>query len=183
MPPLLAIEIGGTKLQIVTGDGTGIIQERHRFSVSKAQGAGGIRRQIETTLQGICGKIKPAAMGVGFGGPVNRPTGRIACSHQIEGWSDFPLAEWLHSLTSAPVFVDNDANVAALGEAVHGAGQGFNPVFYVTLGSGVGGALAASTRSICTMPITSNIAPFHLPDVPYWSASCISTRTSDCLAG
>lgn len=144
MPPLLAIEIGGTKLQIVTGDGTGIIQERHRFSVSKAQGAGGIRRQIETTLQGICGKIKPAAMGVGFGGPVNRPTGRIACSHQIEGWSDFPLAEWLHSLTSAPVFVDNDANVAALGEAVHGAGQGFNPVFYVTLGSGVGGGLVVN---------------------------------------
>jgi glucokinase len=44
-----------------------------------------------------------------------------------------------------PVFVDNDANVAALGEARHGAGVGWNPVFYVTLGSGVGGGLVVNS--------------------------------------
>jgi glucokinase len=68
-------------------------------------------------------------------------TGKICCSHHVEGWSEFHLGEWLHKLTGAPVIVDNDANTAALGEAARGAGIGCNPVFYVTLGSGVGGGL------------------------------------------
>src|SRR5262249_54051540 len=59
----------------------------------------------------------------------------------IEGWSNFDLRGWLEQLTHTQVFVDNDANVAALGEARFGAGIGSNPVFYVTLGSGVGGGL------------------------------------------
>jgi glucokinase len=67
-------------------------------------------------------------------------------SHHVEGWSNFELAAWLHSLTGKPVQVDNDANVAALGEARCGAGVGFNPVFYVTLGSGVGGGLVVDGR-------------------------------------
>ncbi len=72
--------------------------------------------------------------------------GKICCSHHIEGWSDFELGKWLEGLTGAPVFVDNDANVAALGEAFHGTGFGANPVFYVTLGSGVGGGLIVDGR-------------------------------------
>lgn len=85
---------------------------------------------------------EPDAIGVGFGGPVDWRSGRICKSHQIEGWSEFDLGPWLSALTQRPVRVDNDANLAALGEARGGAGRGFNPVFYVTLGSGVGGGLA-----------------------------------------
>src|SRR5439155_88330 len=89
---------------------------------------------------------QPAAIGVGFGGPVDWRTGRICRSHQIEGWSEFELGQWLKELTGKRVFVDNDANVAALGEATRGAGVGFNPVFYVTLGSGVGGGLVVDGK-------------------------------------
>jgi glucokinase len=56
------------------------------------------------------------------------------------------LAGWLRQLAGVPVLVDNDANVGALGEASHGAGAGFNPVFYITLGSGVGGGLVVDGR-------------------------------------
>lgn len=146
MKTFVGIEIGGTKLQIVVGDGSAKIQERFRYSVSPNQGANGIRQQIEIALKEILPKIKPAAIGVGFGGPVDWRTGKICCSHQIEGWSDFPLGEWLHSLTNVPVFADNDANVGALGEAIHGAGKSFSPVFYVTLGSGVGGGLVVDGK-------------------------------------
>jgi glucokinase len=142
-PPYLGIEIGGTKLQIVAGDATGKIVQRHRFTVERAQGASGIRKQIEATLAKILSTAKPKAAGVGFGGPVDWKTGRICKSHQIEGWSEFELGKWLQELIGAPVAVDNDANVAALGEALRGAGAGANPVFYVTLGSGVGGGLVA----------------------------------------
>lgn len=137
----IGIEIGGTKLQIVQGDSSAKISERHRFHVDRTQGADGIRKQIEATLKKIVPSAKPLAIGVGFGGPVDWKTGKICKSHQIEGWSEFDLGAWLGNLTSAPVIVDNDANVAALGEALHGAGVGFNPAFYVTLGSGVGGGL------------------------------------------
>lgn len=146
MSNFLGIEIGGTKLQIVVGDESAKIQKRFRFAVSANEGAIGIRRQIETALKEILRKTTPVAIGVGFGGPVDWRTGKIGCSHQVEGWSDFPMADWLHSLTNVPVFVDNDANVAALGEALHGAGKRFNPVFYVTLGSGVGGGLVINGK-------------------------------------
>ena len=143
---LLGIEIGGTKLQIVAGDTFGRISRRWRFNVDAHAGGVGIRNQIEASIGEILAEANPRAIGVGFGGPVDRVTGRICCSHQIEGWSDFDLAGWLGARSSRPVFIENDANSAALGEAARGAGAGFNPVFYVTLGSGVGGGLAVDGR-------------------------------------
>jgi glucokinase len=136
----LGIEIGGTKLQLTVGDGKAI-HSRKRFDVERGRGGIGIREQIEGALPQILSESGPAAIAVGFGGPVDWKTGRICCSHQIEGWSDFELGKWLSDLTGKPVRVDNDANMAALGEASLGAGSGLNPVFYVTLGSGVGGGL------------------------------------------
>src|ERR1019366_5898219 len=59
---------------------------------------------------------------------------------------EFGLGGWLRKVAGAPVVVDNDAHVAALSEAMHGAGVGCNPVFYVTLGSGVGGGLVVDGR-------------------------------------
>jgi glucokinase len=142
----LGVEIGGTKLQVCVGDPSGRIVEPHRFPVQASAGAAGIRAQLEQTIPELARRVQPAAVGVGFGGPVDRETGRICRSHQVEGWSDFPLAEWLSALACAPVFLENDANLGALGEATHGAGAGFNPVFYVTLGSGVGGGLVVDGK-------------------------------------
>jgi glucokinase len=143
---VIGIEIGGTKLQIVAGDLTAAIVDRRRFTVERAQGGAGIRAQIETALPELIARWRPAAVGVGFGGPVDGRTGRIARSHQIEGWSEFPLGEWLGAISRLPVWVENDANTAALGEAVRGAGAGLSPVFYVTLGSGVGGGCVVDGR-------------------------------------
>jgi glucokinase len=138
---VLAIEIGGTKLQLFVGNDTGKIVTRKKLPVDQAGGAAGIREQIEQQLPPLMRAHKLAAAAVGFGGPVDWRKGRIARSHQIEGWSDFGLGDWLQSLTGVPVAVENDANTGGLGEALRGAGAGFNPVFYVTLGSGVGGGL------------------------------------------
>ena len=142
----LGIEIGGTKLQLVVGDADARVAERRRLTVDKARGGAGIREQIASALPALMELAKPSAIGVGFGGPVDSATGQICCSHQIEGWSEFPIGEWLRGLSGLPVTVDNDANTAALGEALRGAGRGSNPVFYVTLGSGVGGGLVVGGR-------------------------------------
>jgi len=142
----LGIEIGGSKLQIVAGDETAGIIGRQRFTVDPARGADGIRRQIAAALPALTARWKPAALGVGFGGPVDLKDGRIARSHQIEGWSGFDLGGWLSKQTRLPVLVENDSNLATLAEATEGAGAGFSPVFYFNLGSGVGGGLVIDGR-------------------------------------
>lgn len=142
----LGIEIGGSKLQLVAGDETAAIVEHRRFDVDKNGGAEGIRRQIAAALPALAARWKPAAVGVGFGGPVNWRNGRIARSHQIEGWSEFDLGGWLRELTGLPVAVENDSNAATFAEATRGAGAGCNPVFYFNLGSGVGGGLVVDGR-------------------------------------
>ncbi len=141
----LGIEIGGSKLQVFSGAG-GVVRDRRRFVVAPEEGAEGIRQKLKETIPAMAREFGPAAVGVGFGGPVDWKTGHICLSHQIEGWSQFQLGPWLAELAGVPVIVDNDANVAALGEALHGAGKGKNPVFYVTLGSGVGGGLVVDGR-------------------------------------
>src|SRR5947209_6500202 len=143
---LLGLEIGGTKLQIVAGNASAQILDRRRFVVDPAKRGAGIREQIQAALAEFIPAIKPAAVGVGFGGPVDWKTGEICRSHQIEGWANFKLGGWLQSLSGLPVRVDNDANTGTLGEALHGAGVGFNPVCYVTLGSGVGGGLVVDGK-------------------------------------
>jgi glucokinase len=142
----LAIEIGGTKLQLFIGDEQGPIHRRWRFDVDRTRGGEGIREQIAAALPEILGQHNVEAVGVGYGGPVDWQTGQICCSHQIEGWSHFPLGDWLRERTGKRVAIDNDANVAALGEALRGAGQGSDPVFYITLGSGVGGGLVVNGK-------------------------------------
>tara|TARA_B100001758_G_scaffold56804_1_gene46986 strand:- start:1367 stop:2314 length:948 start_codon:yes stop_codon:yes gene_type:complete len=138
----VGIEIGGTKIQVVTGNSQARILDRKRFIADPALGGEGIRDQIVKALRQIQLNQSIVAVGVGFGGPVNRETGSTYCSHQINGWDDFPLQEWLSSqLNGVRVDICNDANTAALAEAQAGAGRGKSPVFYITLGSGIGGGL------------------------------------------
>ena len=142
MSHFIGIEIGGTKLQLVIGNADCSILQRRRVTVEPLSQGAGIREQILKLLPELTPQA--VAIGVGFGGPVDWRTGRICRSHQIEGWSEFDLKSWLNTASGLPVFIDNDANLATLGEARHGAGMGLNPVFYVTLGSGVGGGLVVN---------------------------------------
>lgn len=137
----LGIEIGGSKLQIVEGDASASIVRRWRATAERERGAERIRRQLEDALRGEFARAGVAGVGVGFGGPADHVNGRTAVSHQVGGWNDFPLRDWLREVTgAAAVVVENDSNAAALGEAF--ADPDSSPLFYFNLGSGVGGGLA-----------------------------------------
>lgn len=147
----LGIEIGGTKLQLGLGPGDGRLAALWRGTVDVQAGADGIRRQIldaAPALLAQAGVTRAAVrgIGIGFGGPVDDGTGTVIKSHQIEGWSHFPLAKWISEMLGWPAALGNDADVAGLGEALHGAGQGVSPVFYITIGSGIGGGLIVDGR-------------------------------------
>lgn len=137
---LVGIEIGGTKLQVAVSDTAGTVRQQLRYAIDPAAGAAGIQHQLQNCFDHI-GVETIAAIGVGFGGPVDWQTGVIQTSHQVAGWAQFDLKSWLQDVAAVPVAIDNDANVAALAEAVHGAGVGHNPVFYMTIGSGIGGGV------------------------------------------
>ena len=88
----------------------------------------------------------PAAVGVSFGGPVDYATGVVRLSHHVRGWESLPLGDRLAAEFGCPVAVDNDANVAALGEHRFGAGQGVADMMYVTVSTGVGGGWVLGGR-------------------------------------
>ncbi len=140
------MEIGGTKLQLFLSETSLANQEYLCLEVDQENGAEGIRNQIIEGIKKLRDGRIITATGVGFGGPINYKTGKISVSHQIEGWKDFNLLYWLQDLTASPVIVDNDANIAALGEAVYGAGASYKNVFYMTIGSGIGGGLAINRK-------------------------------------
>jgi glucokinase len=142
----VGIEIGGTKLQAGIGLRDGKLIALVRRAVDPARGGAGIREQIPSLLEEAVAKAGCApqdlvGVGVGFGGPVDVNRGRILLSHQIEGWSDFPLRDWLRKKVEVPVVLQNDAKTAALAEATLGAGRDRKRIFYITVGSGVGGGL------------------------------------------
>lgn len=139
------IEIGGSKLQIVVGDEKANILKRFRFPVNKSAGAGAIRQLIEETFKSI-DQDSIRAVGIGFGGPVDHVSGKIFTSYHIDGWTDFNISQWLSGITGIFVSVENDANVAALGEALFGAGRNYENVFYITLGSGLGSGLVVNKK-------------------------------------
>jgi glucokinase len=142
----LGIEIGGTKLQLGIGPGDGTVRALWRGEVNIADGPEGIRRQIVAGIPEVLrrsGIDAPAlrSVGVGFGGPVDDATRSVIKSHQIDEWDNFPLAEWMGKLVGLPCALGNDADVAGLAEALFGAAKGLSPVFYITIGSGIGGGL------------------------------------------
>jgi glucokinase len=140
----LGIEIGGTKLQLGVGADDGVLAGLWRGAVDVSAGPEGIRRQITAAVPELLAKAnldrsRLKGVGIGFGGPVDDRTRTVIKSHQIEGWDDFPLADWVSELVGLPAALGNDADAAGLAEALHGAGKGLSPIFYITIGSGIGG--------------------------------------------
>lgn len=138
----LGIEIGGTKLQMGVGSGEGgefAAFARHDIDISRA--APGILEQIEKSATALAQKHKIERIGIGFGGPVDSERGVVTKSHQVEGWDHFPLARWCEEALGIKTVLGNDCDVASLAEAHYGAGKGAGSVFYITVGTGVGGGL------------------------------------------
>jgi len=86
------------------------------------------------------------AVGVSFGGPVDAREGVVRLSHHVPGWEDIPLADRLSRELGAPAVVDNDGNVAALGEWRYGQGREAGSLLYVTVSTGVGGGWVLGGR-------------------------------------
>ncbi|MBI5034277.1 MAG: ROK family protein [Chloroflexi bacterium] len=142
----LALDYGGTKLSAAIarrGEREWLAIDRHMSRREKD--ARYEQAEMLALAHKLLGDRKPAAIGVSFGGPVDAAHGRVILSHHVPGWEDTPLRAQLQSEFGAPASVDNDANVAALGEYTFGAGlvetfaKRVTSLLYVTVSTGVGG--------------------------------------------
>lgn len=143
----LGIEIGGTKLQLGVGAGDGTeFTAFERREVNLARGGAGIRDQIRAVGRDLIATYPIERIGYGFGGPVLGASGMVQTSHQVPGWDRFPLVEWTEQELGRPTVLGNDCDVACLAESCFGAGREARCVFYVTVGTGIGGGLVLNRR-------------------------------------
>lgn len=144
--PVIAIDLGGTKIRAVVVDGAGeIVGEDVRPTEGDKGQSVVIGRMVDSARAAVEASGVPfaslAAVGVTAPGTIDFERGIIYQAPNLKGWDAVPLAERLRERLGLPTILENDANAAAYGEWHHGAGQGTRHMIYLTISTGIGGGL------------------------------------------
>jgi glucokinase len=174
MGVLVGIDVGGTKIACAVGDASGRLLATVRRptrpsgdgAADLAELAGSLR---DLVAEAGCEPADVDAIGVSLPGPLDPERGVLLDPPNLPGWHDLPVRDLLADAFSVPVFIENDANAAALAEWHFGAARGYEHVVYLTMSTGVGGGLIlggrlhrgvlASAGEIGHMPIEWDGAP------------------------
>lgn len=147
--PTLGIDLGGTNIQCgIVIDGK--VKTRDSTKTKAAEGSDAVIKRLVK----ICDKVLEeaslsrkdiGALGIGAPGAINIKKGEVIKAVNL-GWTDFPLRDILSKELGMPVVVDNDVNVGAWGEHQAGAGKGFDDLFAIFVGTGIGGGLVLNNQ-------------------------------------
>jgi glucokinase len=141
-PVFIGVDIGGSKVAAGVVNAHGKISAKTRAPMLSQASAEEAFSQVRTVVDSIMPEGARRGprfyIGVSCPGPLDPRKGVIINPPNLPCWRDFPLAQRISETWSHPAVIDNDANAAALAEAVWGAGAGFSSVFYATLGTGIG---------------------------------------------
>jgi len=149
--PVLALDIGGTKLAAGVVDGTGRV---HSFLVEPSHAARGPEPVLERLLElgrravseSMLGWSQIGAVGIGCGGPLDAEQGVLVAPPHLPGWRDVPVTALVEEAYERPATLENDATAAAAGEHRWGAGAGTQNMVYLTISTGVGGGVIVDGR-------------------------------------
>ncbi|MGI8467394.1 MAG: ROK family protein [Pyrinomonadaceae bacterium] len=138
------IDIGGTKIAVAleTLDGKKLAS-RH-LPTKVELGPYRIMEDVARTLRRMLKKTPESelvAIGIGCPAPLDIERGLVCSPSNLRDWIEFPLVKMIENTFDVKTLLDNDANVAALGEFYYGAGRGFENILYVTISTGIGGAI------------------------------------------
>lgn len=141
----VGVDLGGTKIYTGLADAQGRILSEIKVPTAAENGYIAVIRRIASTIEEVCNQAdvpvtEVSAIGVGAPGPLNSETGVVHLAPNL-GWENAPLGSDLEKLLHLPVLVDNDANLAALGEHRFGAGRGASDLVFITVSTGIGGGL------------------------------------------
>lgn len=140
---IAGIDIGGTKVAIALQNLQKEKIATRRIPTDVAIGPHKILENIQTNIEEMLAETETRllAIGVCTPGPIDIKKGLVLSPSNLRDWVEFPIVKILEDRFHVPVVFDNDANAAALGEYSEGVGQGFETILYVTVSTGVGGAI------------------------------------------
>ncbi len=145
----LAVDIGGTHVRAARVSDRGQIEARSKIDTPDE----GRPEAVIAAVHGLLAALLPsdrASDGVGVGvavpGPLDPTTGVVFEPPNMLGWGTYPLAQRLADRLGRSVWIHNDADLAGLGEARHGAGSGHDPLLYLTVSTGIGGGIVQGGR-------------------------------------
>lgn len=145
----LAIDLGGTQLRAAMVSSAGGILSFAVEPTRAQDGPEAIIAQIFALLEDILrqnpGQV-PVGIGIAAPGPLDPKAGLVIAPPTLRGWHNVPLANIIGQQFSTPVWLENDANAAALGEWRFGAGRGVDSMVFVTVSTGIGGGVIADGR-------------------------------------
>lgn len=138
---ILGIDVGGTHVRIVALDSAQQIVVRDKMRTAPERGADQTIDSIVARIRTIAAQSGVAplkAVGIGVTGPVDVVTGIVSNPYTLTGWPPTDLRTPFARTLGVPVVIDNDANVAAVGEWWRGAGRESGRMCMVTIGTGIG---------------------------------------------
>ncbi len=144
----IGVDLGGTNVRSAIVDESGqVISELKRPSYA-LEGPKKVIGNIVEMIEMLPDYCRCEGIGIGVPGPVDTRNGMMTMSTNLPGFTKYPFAAEMAEKLGLPVFLDNDANVAGLAEAVVGSGKGQPIVYYLTHSTGIGGALVVDGRII-----------------------------------
>ncbi|MCP4639070.1 MAG: ROK family glucokinase [bacterium] len=143
---VVGVDLGGTNVKTAVCSAEGKLLSKDSRPTDADQGQDVVLDRmvegVEAALDGAgLTREDTLAVGMGVPGPMNWQTGLLYSPPNLPGWKNVPVADLMRERLGLPVFVDNDANVAAYGEFWSGAGLGVDSMVLLTLGTGVGGGI------------------------------------------
>ncbi|MDE6590754.1 MAG: ROK family protein [Oscillospiraceae bacterium] len=166
------VDIGGTTVKLGLVGQEGDLLEKREFPSSRDVGAtfddiaANIRQVMESYPDAVC-----IGAGVGVPGPVLEQSLVRGCVNL--GWGDIDVAQELRRRLGVPVKVENDANLATLGEQWQGGGKGCRDVVMLTVGTGVGGGVICDGRIVAgATGGGGEVGHLPMPFRPEWQCSC-----------
>ena len=148
MKKYIGIDLGGTNIRAAIVQEDGKILCMKKSESHPERGAEPVMETMISLIESLDGYQECEGIGMGLPGPINTAEGKIIVSTNLPKLIGYPIADHIRDHFGKPTFMDNDVKVAALGEAVLGAGKGYPIVYYVTISTGVGGALVIDRKVI-----------------------------------
>lgn len=148
MKTYIGVDLGGTNIRAAKVDEDGNILQILKDSSEPDKGVEHVMNKMINLIESIDDYEECVGIGLGIPGPIDTINGKIIVSTNLPKLVGYPIAEHISKHFNKPVFMDNDVKVAALGEAVLGGGKGYPIVYYVTISTGIGGALVIDKNVI-----------------------------------
>ncbi len=147
----LALDIGGTNFRVGLIDHRGRVLHRHSQPIRVDRGPEAATQEITKRLLDMRTRAREAevvGLGIAAPGPVEPDSGVIHNPPNLPGWDGISLRRYWDDRLGLPVWVGNDANLAALGEHLFGVARGVNDFIYITISTGIGGGIISGGKLI-----------------------------------